>query len=51
MDYKKDVLQAYETKINAYLYAREKVLSEYPKYSNINDFSICKTPFIKTPIS
>ena len=26
MDYKKDVLQAYETKINAYLYAREKVL-------------------------
>lgn len=38
MDYKKDVLQAYETKINAYLYAREKVLSEYSKYSNINEF-------------
>ena len=38
MDYKKDVLEAYETKISAYLYARDKVLNEYPQYSNINEF-------------
>lgn len=38
MEYKKDVLDAYEIKIKAYLYAREKVLQEFSIYSSIKEF-------------
>lgn len=38
MSYKKDVLEAYEIKMKAYKYAREKVLQEFLDYSNIREF-------------
>ena len=37
-EYKKDMLQAYEIKMKAYKYAREKILEEYPQYQTIMDF-------------
>ena len=37
-DYKKSALDAYKLKLKAYDYARNKVLQEFPEYSNINEF-------------
>lgn len=38
MSYKKDVLEAYELKMRAYLYARNKILQEFKQYSSIGEF-------------
>ena len=36
--YKKCILQAYEIKIQAYKYAKNKILEEYPQYQTMMDF-------------
>ena len=38
LEYKKDVLDAYEIKMQAYLYARDNILKKYPKYKNMDQF-------------
>ena len=37
-DYKKAALEAYKLKMEAYAYARNKVLTEFPQYANISEF-------------
>lgn len=37
-NYKGHLLESYYSKIDAYKYAREKVLAEYPQYDDINEF-------------
>lgn len=38
MDYKQDVLKAYEIKMKAYLYAKQKIMQEFPEYKDILEF-------------
>ena len=37
-EYKKAALEAYKLKMEAYAYARAKILNEFPQYTNISEF-------------
>lgn len=41
-EYKADMLNAYQYKIKAYQYAKEKILHEHPEYSSMKEFLIAE---------